>query len=101
MIFGTSISDELGDELKVTLIATGFNIATSTETPSLINTVSLENTATHGNWEGGSPLDPSLVEQEKTPVNTQITLTLDDVLDSEVPEEVVVPDQIHRRSLHR
>ena len=93
MIFGTSISDELGDEIKVTLIATGFNIATSTETPSLINTVSLENTSTHENWEGGSPLDPSLVAHEKTPVNTQITLTLDDVLDSEVPEEVVVPDQ--------
>ncbi|MEC8033230.1 MAG: cell division protein FtsZ [Bacteroidota bacterium] len=93
MIFGTSLSDDLGEELKVTLIATGFNSPSKIGQPiEEVSTVSLESQS-HADAISSDVLEPTM--QEKSVANTvgQTMLTLDDVIESDV-EPVGLTNQI-------
>ena len=84
MIFGTSLCDDLGEELKVTLIATGFN-SPSTNDPTLeeMSTLSLESQLL-ADASNGDGLEPMIEEHSMTNAVGQTMLTLDDVIESDV-----------------
>ena len=84
MIFGTSLCDDLGEELKITLIATGFN-SPSTNDPSLeeMSTLSLESQLLV-DASNGDGLEPMIEEHSMTNAVGQTMLTLDDVIESDV-----------------
>ena len=94
MIFGTSLSDDLGEELKVTLIATGFNSPSNVGQPiQEVSTVSLENEIYANNTTSGDVLEPTIQEKSMTDNVGQTMLTLDDVIESDV-EPVGLTNQI-------
>ena len=94
MILGTSLCDDLGEELKVTLIATGFN-SPSTNNQSIeeeVSTVSLESQSL-ADTTNGDVLEPMIQENSITNTVGQTMLTLDDVIEAEV-DPVSVSNQI-------
>ena len=84
MIFGTSLCDDLGEELKVTLIATGFNSpSTNDSTLEEMSTLSLESQLL-ADASNGDGLEPMIEEHSMTNAVGQTMLTLDDVIESDV-----------------
>ncbi|HAB89729.1 MAG TPA: hypothetical protein DCF84_04270, partial [Bacteroidetes bacterium] len=84
MILGTSLSDELDEELKVTLIATGFNHPSDLGQPiEEVSTVSLESQS-YADATGSDVLEPTMQENSIMNTEGQTMLTLDDVIESDV-----------------
>lgn len=97
MIFGTSFSDDLDGELKITLIATGFDSPSALNQPiEELSTVSLESPL-HTDTTGSDILEPTVEENMMTNTVGQTMLTLDDVIESDI-EPVAAVNQISEPS---
>lgn len=97
MIFGTSFSDDLDGELKITLIATGFDSPSALNQPiEELSTVSLESPL-HTDATGRDILEPTVEENMMTNTVGQTMLTLDDVIELDI-EPVAAVNQISEPS---